>query len=158
MWRKSSPRQRKLITVVAPLLVAAVVGALVFATQGGGAPARVRRCTERIISQTKAADVSRGTLKRYVERGYCRPFDRRGWVYADGRLKLEAYTRSGKCSESAAGGRSRPVPCEQAEHGILDCGLLRFVRRREAQRYIARLRSKGPVECDDQTPLEKIGA
>jgi len=154
-----SPREWKLLGVVMPLAVAAIIAAVVVPTQSGQASGRVGRCTERLMRVAEVGDYPRAALERYVERSYCSPFDERGWVYPDGKFKLAAYTQSGTCSrQSASGGPSRRVRCDQIEHGVLDCGLLRFVRRREAQRYIERLRRRESVECDDKTPLEKVGA
>jgi hypothetical protein len=39
---------------------------------------------------------------------------------------------------------------------VLDCGLLHLVRRNEVQTYLEELGR--PVECDDGTPLDQLGA
>jgi hypothetical protein len=159
MRAKVTPREWKLLGVVIPLAAAAIVAAIVVPTQGGQASGRVGRCTERLMRVAEAGDYPRAALERYAERIYCRPFDEHGWVYPNGTFKLAAYTQTGTCSsQSAGGGPSRRGRCDRIENGVLDCGLLRFVRRPEAQRYIEKLRRRGPVECDDKTPLKKVGA
>jgi hypothetical protein len=49
------------------------------------------------------------------------------------------------------------VPCEPS-FDPLECALLHFVRRAEAQAYIHELTKSHHVTCDDGTPLDKLGA
>lgn len=154
--RRIGLRELLLGVVLLIAAVAIVLGfVLPFGAPGGS---RVSRCAERIAARATPGALSREALRRYAERGYCVPFNRRGWVYADGTLKLAAYTRSRECSVSGTGGTSSPISCREAEGGLLDCALLRLVRRVEAQRYIAKLRHVGDVRCDDGTSLETVGA
>jgi hypothetical protein len=128
----------------------------------------VERCTDRIVSGAESANSGGGLgedeLRAYVERTYCAPFARRGWVYEDGTLSLDAYEEgySEDCAEASAGEQPRTVPCEELESDggleIIDCALLRYVRRAEVQAYLEGLRQSREVECDDGTRLEDLGA
>ena len=101
--------------------------------------------------------------RRYVRRTYCARFEKEGWVYEDGALRIAAQTwleHGGTCSTGGAGATPKTVPCEPERRGgirILDCALLRSVRRSEVRNYIEQLRMKGPVECDDGTAIGELG-
>jgi hypothetical protein len=102
------------------------------------------------------------TVRAYVDRTYCAPFARKGWVYSDGALSIQAQhwlDRGGResCVKATPGGSSRRVPCSSlASSGPkeIDCALVRHVRRREVKVYLRKL---GPVVCDDGTRLSGLG-
>lgn len=136
--------------------------------RGGGASAeaasRVERCVDRLLERVKPEDLAKTTravVRRYIERAYCAPFEKRGWVYDDGALSIRAHTESGTCS-SSLGGKTRTVPCEELrrrdQHVVLDCGLLHVVRRSEVRKYVEELQRNHEVSCDDGTPLDELGA
>ena len=127
--------------------------------------ARVERCVDRLLSR---ADPSTGAVnedaRRYVERTYCAPFERRGWVYRDGALSIRAHRwldagRSELCVSSAPEERARTVDCDEVRDGPLrlDCAVLHHVRRTEVRRYLSELRARHRVECDDGTPMAMLG-
>ena len=104
----------------------------------------------------------RGPIVRsYLQRTYCDPFAKRGWVYADGTLSIKAqlWLMNGRaCSEgSSSGGPPVTVPCDPSYESF-DCGLLPFVRKAEVQTYLAELTKTHRVVCDDGTPLDRLGA
>ena len=140
----------------AALLLAAGCGS------GSAEPAsRVERCTERFLG--RVAESERQETRRYVETAYCAPFERRGWIYDDGTLKLEAHADSGsqECATAEPGEGARTVPCEALEQespDVLDCGLLHLVRRSEVKEYVEELQRTREVRCDDGTPLNELGA
>jgi hypothetical protein len=127
----------------------------------------VERCTDRIVARATSDAFEAATeneIRAYAKRIYCAPFARRGWVYEDGTLSLAAYEHaySEECVEGRAGEPATTVPCDERESAaglaIIDCGLLRYVRRAEVQAYVERLRRAHEVECDDGTPLAELGA
>jgi hypothetical protein len=104
--------------------------------------------------------VSEAVARAYVLRTYCRRFAGRGWVYADGALSIKAQewlARGARCATGTEGGGIHEVPCKVVEDGVLDCGMLHFVRRSEARSYVERLERRQPVSCDDGTSLEALG-
>jgi hypothetical protein len=128
---------------------------------------RIAKCTERMVSRIDFArnpTLTKSAARQYVRRTYCEPFAQRGWVYPDGTFKLAAYTRStsSSCSMGEAGQPSHRVPCKSLENqgstAILDCGFLRFVRKSDAQRYIASLTHPSIVKCDNGMRLADVGA
>jgi hypothetical protein len=135
-----------------------------------GAASRVERCTERFLRRVNFEDVPKATrpaLERYTEVTYCSRFERRGWVYADGRLSIDAHlwleaSGSQECAVAAAGEEARAVPCEELDEGlgpqVLDCAILHHVRRTEVAKYVAKLQRRREVRCDDGTRLESLGA
>jgi hypothetical protein len=135
---------------------------------GGSA---VERCTERFLERAEAEGLQGVTteeLRRYVEVAYCSPFERRGWVYADGTLSIDAHEwleESGEweCAVATEPGQpAKRVPCEEVEGGdeatVIDCAGLHHVRRAEVREYVEKLRRRHDVRCDDGTPLEQLGA
>ena len=133
--------------------------------RSSAAESRVERCTERILAAVDSEDsqLTRQQLRRYVERTYCARFEERGLIYEDGTLSIDVYTDSGSehCEIVEPGQPSRPVPCEQfaGRDEVLDCALLQHVRKSEVRRYLAELRERrGTVTCDDDTPLDQLGA
>jgi len=134
--------------------------------RGDGSAAAVDRCTERMLARVDISRFpgrSRALAARYARRAYCEPFAARGWVHQDGTFALAAYTRSGSSSCVRASAPGEPVvttSCSELEEDpvILDCALLRFVRRTEVRPYVASLRRKATVRCDDGTPLGRLGA
>ena len=99
-------------------------------------------------------------LRRYVLRTYCRRFAANGWVYADGALSIKAQTwlvQGARCATSSTSGRTQTIPCQAVEDGVMDCGMLRFVRRREVRAYIAKLERRGPVSCDEGISPAALG-
>lgn len=112
--------------------------------------------------------------RRYVETTYCARFARRGWVYGDGSLSIDAHTwleQGGRevCAEAEEASEGEPtkpartIPCDElgAEGPgmIADCALLQHVRESEVREYLDQLRRRhGSVECEDGTPLDGLGA
>ena len=128
------------------------------------ANSRVERCVDRLLQHSKAQDVPDKVIaRRYVRRTYCARFEKEGWVYEDGALKIGAQTwldNGGTCATGGAGEPAKTVPCEPDRRGgirILECALLRVIRRSEVSDYIQELRAKGPVECDDGTAISELG-
>jgi hypothetical protein len=107
---------------------------------------------------------TRAQVRHYVVVTYCGRFAREGWVYDDGALSVAAQRWSvngARCATSRPRGKTRTVPCEQLDAGqeprIIDCAMLRFVRRAEVRKYIRELQRQGKVRCDDGTPLGALG-
>jgi hypothetical protein len=132
--------------------------------------ARVERCTERLFERARfdeSSEASREWTRRYIERTYCARFEREGWVYGDGALRIDAHLwlESGyACAAATAepGGETRTVPCAELDEGqgppVLDCAILHHVRRSEVRAYVAELKGDSrPVECDDGAPLDELG-
>jgi hypothetical protein len=131
-----------------------VATALLVALAGCGSDAagasRVDRCTERLLVGADATAPAR----RRVRETYCEPFAASGWVYDDGALSIDAQkwlVEGG--SEVCGSEHSETVPCEESR--VIDCAMLRHVRRNEARAYVENLRRA--VECDDGTPVEQLG-
>src|SRR5689334_404225 len=122
------------------------------------APQLSERCTQRMVGSLKDR---RPTVRRYIQRTYCDRFAANGWVYADGKLRIQAHlwvVNGATCSTSRSGGPTvTRTPCP-IDHGDLECAVLHFVRKPEAQAYIRRLERTGEVKCDDGTPLRDLGA
>lgn len=125
---------------------------------------RIEECTERMLRGENSDDASRAEVKDYVETTYCAPFERRGWVYDDGALAIDAQlwlesSGSEVCATQRPGTPARTVPCEELERGptVLDCALLHHVRRSEVRTYVAKLERGREVSCDDGTALDALG-
>jgi hypothetical protein len=124
---------------------------------------RVERCVDRFVERARPeGQTDEG--RRYVEKTYCRPFDRRGWVHEDGTLAIDAHvalTKGGSCATAEAGQPAETVPCDQLHQledvVTLDCAVLHLVRREDVRRYIDKLKRTRRVACDDGTPLDKLG-
>jgi hypothetical protein len=144
-------------------------------TSAGGeasaqAATRVERCTDRFLERVDPQDFANTTeaeIRRYVEISYCLRFEKQGWVYDDGTLSIDAYTKlvesgSEECTQAESGEEARTVPCEELDQGdapqVLDCAILHHVRRAEVRKYVRELRRSREVTCDDGTPLHKVGA
>lgn len=132
-----------------------VAAALLVAPAGCGTSAgessRTDLCIDRLLAGADATSEARA----YVRRTYCERFVSRGWVYEDGALAIGAQNwlaegGSEQCGSEGVG----TVPCVD-ESRIIDCALLRHVRRSEAQDYLATLGRD--VECDDGTPVNQLG-
>ena len=128
------------------------------------ANSRVERCIDRLMQHADTKGVpNRESLRRYVRSAYCGRFARKGWVYDDGALKIAAQTwldEGGTCATGREGEPARTVPCEPERRGgvrIIECALLRVVRRSEVVEYIAQLRKNEPVACDDGTAIGELG-
>lgn len=50
---------------------------------------RVERCTQRLLEREHGAPTKEA--ERYVKVAYCMPFERRGWVYENGTVSIDAY-------------------------------------------------------------------
>ena len=127
--------------------------------RGGPASARVERCVDRLLESATTESTSQEGLRRYARDTYCARFERRGWVYDDGALKIDAQRwleQGATCAAQASGEPAETVPCELVGPR-LDCALLRHVRRSEVAAYLEQLQRAGPVECDDGTPLDELG-
>jgi len=129
-------------------------------TDARAAP-RVERCTQRFLDRIGGG----AEIRTYVERTYCGPFARKGWVYADGTLSIKAhlYLLNGNaCSAvtGTSGGQMKTIPCDPRAALLdpLECAILHYVRRDEVRAYIRKLKRSQPVRCDDGTPLDKLGA
>jgi hypothetical protein len=124
---------------------------------------RTERCTQRFLDRIKG---DHGVVvRRYVDRAYCGPFARKGWVYADGTLSIKAHlwlVNGYACSAETLtpGGQSTTIPCDPRDAALdpLECGILHNVRRDQVRAYIAKLKRTQSVKCDDGTPLDKLGA
>lgn len=125
---------------------------------GDAESARVERCTERILGRVESA--ARADARSYIERTYCAPFEEQGWVYDDGRLRIDAHVWiSNSGSEACVSAGTRTVPCS-GERGrqVLDCAILHHVSRREVEEYLEELSQGREAKCDDGTPLDELGA
>jgi hypothetical protein len=164
-----------------PRASGAVVLALVAVALGGcgsrGGPkadTRIDRCADRLAAGSAPTSLSEEQLRRYARATYCVPFDERGWVYDDGALSISVVrsrrARTGECASLRPDGSTRTVPCATLPPSpVLDCGVLRHVRRSEVRAYVAEVREKRaaarpagvgvgtPVRCDDDTPLRALG-
>ncbi len=125
---------------------------------------RVERCVDRLLQHARTHDLpNKEIARRYVRRTYCARFEEEGWVYEDGALSIAAQTwleHGGTCTTGSAGEPAKTVPCEPERRGgvrIIECALLRVIRRSEVRDYIEQLRTKGPVECDDGTAISELG-
>ena len=146
----------------AVLLLAATVSGC----SSGKANSKVERCVDRLMQHARKQDLSNTQIegaRRYVRRTYCSRFEKEGWVYEDGALSIGAQTwldHGGSCSTAKPGEPAKTVPCEPERRGgvrVVECALLRVIRRSEVREYIDHLRTKGPVECDDGTAISKLG-
>ena len=124
----------------------------------------INRCVDRLLrGKTSGNAATKAAARRYVRDTYCARFTQNGWVFPDGALRIAAQTwleEGGRCASSSGSGPAATVPCKPDFHGgvrVLECALLHSVRRSEVKDYIDRLQAKGPVECDDGTPLRKLG-
>ena len=99
-------------------------------------------------------------MRSYIQRTYCDRFARHGWVYEDGTLSIKAHLwvmNGYTCSEANSDQPAVTVPCKPS-FDPLECALLHYVRRAEAQAYIHQLTKTHHVTCDDGTPLDELGA
>jgi hypothetical protein len=146
------------LLAIALLLAACSSGEGTKAAADATSSSRSKQCTQRILAGIKR---DRSPMVRsYIQRTYCDRFAKHGWVYEDGTLSIKAHLwamHGGSCSEGTAGGLTVTVPCEPS-FDPLECALLHFVRRAEAQAYIHELTKSHHVTCDDGTPLDKLGA
>ncbi|HMJ00571.1 MAG TPA: hypothetical protein VK488_12105 [Gaiellaceae bacterium] len=120
---------------------------------------RVERCTQRFLDRI-GGDAK---IRSYVQRTYCEPFTRKGWVYADGTLSIGAqlYVLGGTACSAVRlnpGGSTTTIPCDRRPLYPLDCAVLQYVRRNEVRTYLHKLERSHTVSCDDGTPLDKLGA
>ncbi len=145
-----------------------VIGAFVLAgcssTSDSLQSSRAGKCTDELLRGVDPQDfgASRATVRHYISLTYCDRFARKGWVYADGALTIAAQrwlVRGGRCGTSTPGGTTKTVPCEslRVPGEPIECAMLRHVRRSEVRTYISKLRARGPVRCDDGTPLAELG-
>ncbi len=121
-------------------------------------PPKVERCVDRLLARSPTNELSAEQLRRYIETTYCRPFATKGWVYEDGALSIgahESLQAEGTCVGGEIGRPERTLPC--GVDAVLDCALLHHVRRREVRAYVEKLRRGSEVECDDGTPVERLG-
>ena len=123
---------------------------------------RVEKCVERFVERAEGGATQEA--ERYVRTTYCEPFEKRGWVHADGTLTIDAYVNNTtvSCASAGPGEPSSTVPCErldkQGDPPVLDCALLHLVRRSEVREYFASLRRKRGLTCDDGTRVTDLGA
>jgi uncharacterized protein YjhX (UPF0386 family) len=120
---------------------------------------RVERCTKRLLDRIGGG----AKIRSYVVRTYCGPFARKGWVYADGTLSIDAHLNLLKgyaCEEitGSSGGQMTTIPCDPRPLDPLECALLHYVRKNEVRAYIRKLKRSQSVTCDDGTPLDKLGS
>jgi hypothetical protein len=125
---------------------------------------RVERCVDRLVAGSNAPSAGKELLRSYARDTYCHRFEQKGWIYEDGALKLAAQhslVSGGTCAEGVVGQPAKVVPCKlkRSSSGVLtiDCGMLRFVRRSEVRNYLRRLEAGGPVACEENIPLAKLG-
>ena len=110
-------------------------------------------------SSADADGESTEAARDYVRRTYCNPFASRGWVHEDGALSIDAqkWLDDGGLEECGTAGeddQSVTIPCVD-ESPVIDCAVLRHVRRAEVREYIAQ--GGRDVECDDGTAVEQLG-
>jgi hypothetical protein len=127
---------------------------------GPTASARIDKCVERLLDRS-GNDGSEEEVRAYARDTYCERFERNGWIYGDGALRIAAQDwldHGGKeeCVTGENGEPAQTVPCDP-DRGIIDCALLRLVRRAEVRAYVAELQRDGQVQCDDGTPLAELG-
>ncbi len=122
---------------------------------------KAEKCTDLFMRSLKPRSaVRRAQFRHYVAVTYCDRFAREGWVYDDRALSIDAQrwlTNGARCATGTEGGSTRTIPCEVVENGMMDCAMLRFVRRREVRAYIAELQRRESVSCEDGTPLTALG-
>jgi hypothetical protein len=155
------------ISVAIALVVLTLAGCGSDSGEARGDQPRVERCVDRLLQGVRPEDLaSTGTdeARRYVRVTYCARFESRGWVYDDGALSIAAHrwlegSGSEECGTVREDGQSETVPCEELEPPegpkLIDCAILRHVRRSEVRHYLAELRPD--VECDNGTPVEQLG-
>lgn len=161
------------MTRLLPVLALLSVVAVGCSFGGDGAEAsRSDRCVDRFMQRVEPGrddDEQRPVIERYVRVTYCDRFAREGWVYEDGTLSIDAQrwlVDGVACSagdgETGDGETLRGEECQRlaAEGGdpTIDCALLHHVRKGEVQAYLRDLQRRRPVECDDGTPLDELGA
>jgi hypothetical protein len=114
-----------------------------------------------MFARATLGDSTEQEVRRYIETAYCAPFDKNGWVYEDGALSIAAQKWldiGGSCETIATEGEPAPtVSCKKEDGPIIECALLRVVRRSEVRSYIEKLRRDREVRCDDGTPVEGLG-
>ena len=140
-------------------VVLAIAGCSSGEKRAAQADSRVEHCTQRFLDRI-GGDAE---IRSYVERTYCEPFARKGWVYPDGTLSIGAQlsTLNGSACESVTstpGGPTTTIPCDARPLYPLDCAVLQYVRRNEVRAYLHKLERSHSVSCDDGTPLDKLGA
>ena len=125
---------------------------------------RTDRCVDRLLERTATQGAAEKEAARlYARNTYCVRFEQNGWIYDDGALSIAAQTwleRGGKCATASEGQPATTVSCAPEPSGgvlVLDCALLRVVRRSEVRDYIKRLQKSGPVRCDDGAALNELG-
>jgi hypothetical protein len=161
---------RAVRSVLAGVCLAVVLGGCGSSTAGapsteGHSPAagRIERCVDRFLQRATRQDADDEAARGYVRSTYCARFESSGWIYDDGALKIDAHTwlEEGRtCATAAPGEPPRTVSCAEADDPgarRLDCALLHHVRRSEVESYVEGLRREDNVECDDGTPLERLG-
>jgi hypothetical protein len=132
-------------TLVATALLIALAGC----GSNAGESSRADRCTDRLLAGAESTRAARS----YVRNTYCDLFASRGWVYEDGALSVDAQRWLVEGGSQECESETGTIPCEEST--VIDCALLRHVRRSEAQDYLATLGRE--VECDDGTPVEQLG-
>ena len=129
-----------------------------------GTASAPEQCVERMLARSDPAAVEEAgeeAIRAYIEETYCGRFAKRGWIYDDGALRIEAFewVEAGydeECGMADETGSSQTVPCDELEQGEpLECALLHHVRKAEVEAYLARL--PDDVRCDDGTPLDELG-
>ena len=124
-------------------------------------------CTDRLVRTMKPYPAPAAETRRYVAVMYCQPFARKGWVYGDGSLSIEAqlwavHGYRETCATLLPNGSEQTIPCDKLPGGgedqLIDCGILRFVRRSEVQPYVAKLQRRHPgIRCEQGTPFKELG-
>jgi hypothetical protein len=144
----------------------AAVAALGLAACGSSGNASLSaKCTDRLVARAERlgrVGSKKAEVRRYARVTYCDRFARKGWVYADGALSIDAQhwlEQGARCSTSTPGGKTVTTPCVDPRENprLIDCGMLHFVRRREVRTYVAELQRSVTVICDDHTPLTALG-
>lgn len=127
------------------------------------APGRIERCVDRLLQNATQTAADKGAARRYVRKTYCARFEKKGWIYEDGALRIAAQIwldKGYRCTSDGGGAAATAVPCRVDVSGgvrTLECALLHAVRKSEVGEYVERLRAGGPVTCDDGTPLGDLG-
>ena len=159
-------------TTVFALVVAALSGC--GSSYGSTADKRIDRCADRLAANATSTSLSKEQVRRYARVTYCERWDKPGWVYDDGALSISVVQlrkTSSECVSTKPGGPIRTVPCATLPSApILDCAVLRHIRRSEVRAYLAEVRKKiaearpvgfggrsTPVRCDNGMPLADLG-
>lgn len=67
-------------------------GALSTERDSAGAAARIEGCVDRFLLRATTQGANEDATRRYVRDTYCAKFEKSGWIYDDGVLRIGAQT------------------------------------------------------------------